>query len=359
MPYNPPIGSIYQLYTTYILPIGWLYITYHLLREPETAIEPIYKFGSTPGTGWELPRTSRLTEKKLGFVESRWWFFTDFNQGNHHLSLPFGRMCLDLLLRILCKSKLRSLDEGFVQRRLSIIWGFKEPMQRFFEIPCEGLGVPKQFQMALFGVQKDDFGWEVFRRIYCVLIQNMYPYFTLLAQQPEKDKKKNSTKIPLQTPGKLPCLVDSNHKRSLIAILRLFILGICIGSDTVGGRNPAPVDMVNIPLFTDFTGFHTCLVVQDFFHQQYLRFFLLFSGWMIWHGHLEFSHADFFSLTGSDECAGTHRLLFRGPPVRVAPDVFSLDVLFCFSKKITTHPWSTPQAIPLPNYETIPFTTFW
>ena len=29
------------------------------------------------------------------------------------------------------------------------------------------------------------------------------------------------------------------------------------------------------------------------------------------------------------------------------------------SKKVTTHPWSTPQAIPLPNYETIPFTTYW
>ena len=29
------------------------------------------------------------------------------------------------------------------------------------------------------------------------------------------------------------------------------------------------------------------------------------------------------------------------------------------SKKFTTHPWSTPQAIPLPNYETIPFTTYW
>ena len=31
-------------------------------------------------------------------------------------------------------------------------------------------------------------------------------------------------------------------------------------------KNPAPVDMVNIPLFA---GFHTCQVVQDFFHQQY------------------------------------------------------------------------------------------
>ena len=35
----PPIGSIYHLYTTYILPTGWLYITCHLLREPETAID--------------------------------------------------------------------------------------------------------------------------------------------------------------------------------------------------------------------------------------------------------------------------------------------------------------------------------
>ena len=34
---------------------------------------------------------------------------------------------------------------------------------------------------------------------------------------------------------------------------------------TVDGRNPAAVDMVNIPLFT---GFHACGVVQDFFHQQ-------------------------------------------------------------------------------------------
>ena len=37
-------------------------------------------------------------------------------------------------------------------------------------------------------------------------------------------------------------------------------------NDTVDGRNPAPVGMVNISLFT---GFSTCWVVQDFFHQQY------------------------------------------------------------------------------------------
>ena len=41
-------------------------------------------------------------------------------------------------------------------------------------------------------------------------------------------------------------------------------------SHTVDGRNPAPVDMVNIPLLT---GFHTCWVVQNFFHQQYFSEF--------------------------------------------------------------------------------------
>ena len=35
---------------------------------------------------------------------------------------------------------------------------------------------------------------------------------------------------------------------------------------TVGGRNPAPVDMVNIPLFTRFYTSH--VVVWDFFHQH-------------------------------------------------------------------------------------------
>ena len=39
MAYNPPIGSIYHLYTTYILPSGGLHNPYHLLWEPETTIE--------------------------------------------------------------------------------------------------------------------------------------------------------------------------------------------------------------------------------------------------------------------------------------------------------------------------------
>ena len=38
--FDPPIGrKKYHLYITYILPIGGLYVTYHLLGEPETTIE--------------------------------------------------------------------------------------------------------------------------------------------------------------------------------------------------------------------------------------------------------------------------------------------------------------------------------
>ena len=39
-----------------------------------------------------------------------------------------------------------------------------------------------------------------------------------------------------------------------------------IGKHTVDGKNPAPVDKVNILLLT---GFYTSQVVQDFFRQQY------------------------------------------------------------------------------------------
>ena len=47
------IPLIYHLYTTYILPSGGLYNPYHLLGEPETAIDPIittchYNWGDEP-----------------------------------------------------------------------------------------------------------------------------------------------------------------------------------------------------------------------------------------------------------------------------------------------------------------------
>ena len=37
--YNPPEGNVYVVYKWYILPIGGLYATYHLLGEPETTID--------------------------------------------------------------------------------------------------------------------------------------------------------------------------------------------------------------------------------------------------------------------------------------------------------------------------------
>ena len=39
MAYNPPIGSIYHLYTPYILPSRGLHNPYHLLPEPEKSID--------------------------------------------------------------------------------------------------------------------------------------------------------------------------------------------------------------------------------------------------------------------------------------------------------------------------------
>ena len=47
--------------------------------------------------------------------------------------------------------------------------------------------------------------------------------------------------------------------------------------DTVDGRSPEPVDMVNI---RKYTGFHTSEVVQDSFHKQYSKMFVssLFNG---------------------------------------------------------------------------------
>ena len=59
MAYNPPIGSIYHLYTTHILPSGGLYATYHLLREPETTIDIILLF---------LYRDDKLLSFKFGIL---------------------------------------------------------------------------------------------------------------------------------------------------------------------------------------------------------------------------------------------------------------------------------------------------
>ena len=65
-----------------------------------------------------------------------------------------------------------------------------------------------------------------------------------------------------RNPLNLRCLLAEVD--ALFPLMNLFIYDIFC--NTVDGRNPAPVDMENLPLFT---GFYTSQVVQDFFHQQY------------------------------------------------------------------------------------------
>ena len=75
-------------------------------------------------------------------------------------------------------------------------------------------------------------------------------------------------------------------RRTSSSIFFIAAVATSYQSDTVGGRNPAAVDMVKIeyPLFTRF---YTSQVVQDFFHQQYqvqsLRPCFLFFVFMIKH----------------------------------------------------------------------------
>ena len=65
--------------------------------------------------------------------------------------------------------------------------------------------------------------------------------------------------------------VLQKHKGHTIFIKSALFAGACqrfhkaSASHAVDGRNPAPVDMENYPLFT---GLYTFQVVQNFFHQQ-------------------------------------------------------------------------------------------
>ena len=66
--YVIPQLAIYHLYATYILPIGRLYITYHLLREPETAIDDFYNL--QPGFQGKFPELRSGQQKTPGYC---WW----------------------------------------------------------------------------------------------------------------------------------------------------------------------------------------------------------------------------------------------------------------------------------------------
>ena len=78
-----------------------------------------------------------------------------------------------------------------------------------------------------------------------------------------------------------PKRCSSWFSRNLSLVMCFMPCGPCVAnpknyneeaSHTVDGRNPAPADIVNIPLFT---GCYTSQVVQDFFHQQYQFWWLV------------------------------------------------------------------------------------
>ena len=75
------------------------------------------------------------------------------------------------------------------------------------------------------------------------------------AKKPAPDSKEFQITASCPRPQKI-YLRRLNHDRSI------YLKNLT----TDDGRNPAPVDMVNIPLFV---GFYTSQVAQDFFHQQY------------------------------------------------------------------------------------------
>ena len=84
----------------------------------------------------------------------------------------------------------------------------------------------------------------------------------------------------------------------------------------VDGRNPAPVDMVNIALFT---GFHTCQVLQDFFHQQYGA-----SVRRCWMHSLQ-------PLTFSLHCPSTHEVQSQLKPMFVTGVLLQIYILIWFT----------------------------
>ena len=82
----PLIGGRYHIipqlavYTIYILPIGWLYITYRLLREPETAIDWVGKFlfrNSSHITSGARLRTRRGWQNEDASETSNWVFVSN------------------------------------------------------------------------------------------------------------------------------------------------------------------------------------------------------------------------------------------------------------------------------------------
>ena len=140
MIYSPPIGSIYHLYTTYILPIGWLYATYHLLREPGNSIE--HKdlqwmlnivFGCHPCHGFLLGSGNFFegrTVKLLGRYQLRWWILDMPYAPQHtqHKLAPQPCLLPKLHQRLLCVHQIYGQSLGFWQPINQSLW-FQQNMR--------------------------------------------------------------------------------------------------------------------------------------------------------------------------------------------------------------------------------------
>ena len=71
---HPPIGSIYHLYTTYILPSRGLYNPYHLLPEPEKSIEGLAKASPNPRNSEGFWKTTWIIPVSFSGTPSKWPF---------------------------------------------------------------------------------------------------------------------------------------------------------------------------------------------------------------------------------------------------------------------------------------------
>ena len=151
-----------MVYKLYILPIGWLYITYHLLREPETAIDQIPSKELPPTTGkngtiwqsppWKLYHWSCGAQTVVYCVVNKKWIGRTMSRGMpKHLKMK--NTCWSILEVIGCLGSARnttqvtdcyifsSLQSSVPQQNSTqTIWCPCEPWNRWFSstvaIPC-------------------------------------------------------------------------------------------------------------------------------------------------------------------------------------------------------------------------------
>ena len=90
------ICNIYLVYKRYILPIGWLYATYHLMQEPETSVEKedvrVFLRPLTPKLRWILAlhlAAKKLPQEIIGDVSTVGRVVCVYRQNDHLLRLQW------------------------------------------------------------------------------------------------------------------------------------------------------------------------------------------------------------------------------------------------------------------------------